>query len=101
MGGGETSNTVAGQILGAKLGGTGVEITNIIPMAKETQEEYLLFEQGIYDCLMNGKADAASLSWSLLYRAISETRPFKITYRVEYKNGINECANGKSKIFLN
>ena len=101
LGGGETSNTVAGQILGKKLGGTGNEITNIIPMAKETQERYLSFEQGIYDCLKNAKADGASLSWSLLYRSTSESRPFKITYRVFYVNGIDECKNGKSKIFLN
>lgn len=101
LGGGELSNTVAGQILGKKLGGTGIEITNIIPMAKETQLEYLLFEQRIYDCLKNGKADGASLSWNLLYRSTSESRPFKITYRVEYRDGVDECSNGISKIFLN
>ena len=101
LGGGEYSNTIAGQVLGASLGGTGIEITNIIPMAKETQIEYLLFEKTIHDCLANYKADKASLSWVLLYRQTSDSRPFKITYRVEYKNGIDECKNGVSKIFLN
>ena len=101
LGGGDSSNTVAGQILGKKLGGSGTEITNIIPMAKETQMEYLMFESMIHDCLANSKADSASLSWIILYRQTSDSRPFKITYRVEYQNGVDECRNGISKIFLN
>jgi len=100
LGGGELSNTVAGQVLGSSLGGSGVEITNIIPMARETQAEYLIFESAIHDCLANSKADSASLSWTLLYRQTSDSRPFKITYRVQYINGIDECKS-TSKIFLN
>ena len=100
LGGGEFSNTVAGQVLGKSLGGSGVEITNIIPMAKETQLEYIMFESAIHDCLANFKADSASLSWTFSYRQTSDSRPYKITYRVQYINGIDECKS-KSKIFLN
>ena len=100
LGGGELSNTVAGQVLGSSLGGNGVEITNIIPMAVETQAEYIKFETTIHDCLANSKADSASLQWTLLYRQTSDSRPFKITYRVQYHNGIEECKS-TSKIFLN
>lgn len=99
--GGNLSNTVPGQILGAQLGGTGIEITNIVPMAKETQVEWLMFEKTIHDCILNGFAESASLSWTILYRLTSDSRPFKITYSVLYQKGINECKNGVSKIFLN
>jgi hypothetical protein len=78
-----TGTAVAGQVLGAKLGGTN-DVQNLFPQSTLYQSEYQAIETEIYDCLKNNYASKALLEWTFLYQTSTALRPYLVYYHVSF-----------------
>ena len=91
----------AGHILAHRLGGSGVEPTNIFPQAPhDNRGVWREFEGQVYDCLDGTNGDAtARLTWTFNYETSTDQRPTTMRYAAAY-DGATDCASD-SKDFDN
>ena len=92
----QNMNGVAGQVLGKMLGGSGSQAQNIIPASAAQQPKIQALETQIYKCLQANPLTAATIKWDFSYRTGTSSRPYLITYTVDFSepNGaFSKCTN--------
>ena len=75
----------AGHILAHRLGGSGIEPTNIFPQAPhDNRGDWREMEAAVYDCVSASNRITATLSWSFTYDDDDKQRPTSMMYAVSY-----------------
>jgi hypothetical protein len=87
---------ITGMVLGAKLGGSGLQQQNLFPTSVKSQPAYKQLEDTIHECLKSGKAHRAQLEHTFQYQTLLRTRPYSVWYSVQFigeNNAASSCAN--------
>lgn len=97
-----TGTAVAGQILGAKLGGKN-EVQNLFPQSALYQTNYHAVETEIYNCLNNNYASKAHIEVTFNYQTSTSLRPYSVAYHTYFTaaTGASSTCSSISKVILN
>ena len=91
-----SKNGVVRQILGKKLGGSGIVLQNLFAASEGMKPSWEAIENKVYDCLKSSLATFATLRWYFYYRTDVSSRPYKVHYEVEFAGSDgspSQCAN--------